>query len=196
MHIWTIQPLNVWETLQRDGAVYVDEMRLPSNYVPDSYQWLVAQLIQRVPGYPGTLPWWAYCRKPDLRSHRHLQSGPQIRMELEIADTELLSFPCWAWSRVFSSDYLAFTEGEYRAWSEPMRRAVPDVDQWRLPEPCRTELETSWHRLFSVDLPRCSWDPERFVGEPDCREAVFGRLRSADVRAVTHFAGLARRFEP
>jgi hypothetical protein len=70
--LWTVQPLVVWEQIQQHGTVHADETRfLTPGYVPHSCRWLVQQLQQRLPGYPGTLPWWAYCEKPDLRWVRH-----------------------------------------------------------------------------------------------------------------------------
>ena len=61
---WTIQPLEVWQTLQRCTEVRVDTSRYHHQCVPERYHWLAAQLRLRRPGYSGLLPWWAYCKSP------------------------------------------------------------------------------------------------------------------------------------
>ena len=80
------------------GVAFVDENdQKYRGYVPPAYRWLQTHFARFVPGYAGGLLWWAYCRKPDLRCHRHvLQKGTWVRLELEMPEASLLRFPCWA----------------------------------------------------------------------------------------------------
>lgn len=191
MRLWTVQPLEVWEQLQRHGALRVDETRM--EYVPDCYRWLTSQLVQRIHGYPGTLPWWSYCEKPDLRWVRHgrPRGTRQVRIELEAADDSSLAFRLWAWDVVYGCNYLSASQPEHDAWMAAMRSEVPDEDLYPLPEPWQTALEETWLRLFDPHLPPHSWDLEVY-GPNEHWEAVVGELRLTDVRAVTHFIGASR----
>lgn len=192
MKIWTIQPVAVWNDLKKAREVFVDE-HCPRyrGYIPAAYQWLQKQLRLRIRGYKGSLPWWVYCRKPDLRLHRHLrpQGSVEVRLELDVSDELALRFPCWAWDTVFRQDYLALGREEYEQWTVRWRAAVPDEDLWPPPEPWRSQLEASWGRLFSPDLPQLAWDDQSLWSERVCLEAVFEVLRLADVRNVTAFLG-------
>jgi hypothetical protein len=194
MRLWTVQPLVVWEQLEQLCLLSVDETRLSTlGYVPDSYRWLVQQLKQRLPEYPGTLPWWAYCEKPDLRWVRHRRPAGQreVRLELEPRPRTFLTFPRWAWDMVYCGQYLSFARREHDEWVGAMRRAVPDEDEWPLPEPWQEQMEASWLRLFHPNLPPRSWDDEAFT-KSESREAVLGVLRREDVRQVTHFVGCSK----
>lgn len=188
IRLWTIQPIAVWEQLQRDGVLLVDESRLGED-LPASYQWLRQNLSKVIPGYRGGLPWWFYCQKPDLRVHRHFQFGQQVRLELEVNTGHFFIMPSWAWDRVYAQDYLAKTWAEWRNWHLRLRLAVADEDLWPLPEPWHTELVQSWHRLFHPDLPPkpifrygLSWLPGL--------EAVSERLKLTEVKQVAHFTGV------
>jgi hypothetical protein len=197
MRIWTVQPLVVWEQFQQQALLHVDETRTSTpGYVPDSYPWLAQQLKERLPQYPGTIPWWAYCEKPDLRwvRHRRHEGERQVRLELEPRAGTFLTYPLSAWDTVFCGQYLSFARQEHDEWVQAMRRAVPDEDAWPLPEPWRTQLEASWLRLFDPDLPPRPWDDENLVllGKSGTREAVLGLLRLEEVRQVTHFVGYSK----
>jgi hypothetical protein len=190
--IWTIQPAQVWQMLRNKQLLYVeDDVKTLGRYIPPAYRWLQIQLASRLAGYSGHLPWWAHFRKPDLRRHRHLlQKGTmQVRLELEIADSAFLRFPCWAWQRVFCEDYLAATREEYENWTKALRCAVPDEDIWPLPEPWRWQLEASWQRLFDPNLRVLDWDDTSAWSRFPCLEGVFEMLRLDDVRRVTSFKG-------
>ena len=190
--IWTIQPQAVCSALEKDRELFVDQ-RCPRyrGYVPAAYRWLQKQLRPRLQGYTGKLPWWAYCSKPDLRLHRHVwpKASVQVRLELHVSVDEVTRFPCWAWHTVFRQDYLAMTREEYEEWTARQRAAVPDEDLWPPPEPWRSQLEASWERLFSPDLPQLSWNDETVWSKQVCMEAVFEILRWDDVRDATTFRG-------
>ena len=190
MRVWTVQPLIVWQRLQDAGAVAVDSACYPDEYVPWQYRWLADRLKERLPRYEGGLPWWAYGYKPHLRWVRHSrpQGEPQVRIEVEIDADRAIVFPTWAWHGMYTGRFLAYTPEEQEAWETAMRLAVPDLDEWPLPQPRRAELEESWLRLFDPDLPASGWSG--WAAKPTCEtEAVFGLLRVEDVRAGRHFIG-------
>jgi hypothetical protein len=191
MRVWTVHPLFVWECLQDAGALYVDPAKYDEGYVPWQYRWLAHELQERVSGYVGGLPWWAYCAKPDLRWVRHHRpvGQPQVRIELEINPAFII--PSWAWDVIYSGRFLAFMKREQEAWETAMRQAVADEDIWPLPEPWRGEIEASWRRLFDPELPAHGWADVDSSAHPH-KEAVFETLFLREVRSVTHFIGRSR----
>lgn len=195
MKLWTIQPAEVWCQIQADGVAKVDRFRMfGADYVPPAYEWLVDQLALRRDWQPQRLPWWCYCAKPDLRSHRHCCVGSQVRLELEVDAKRALTMPCWAWDTVYRQDYLALTEREKQDWNERMLSSVPldpDIQDdriplWPLPEPWMSELCASWERLFDPCLPASHWTNEHIF---EGTEAVIQEIRGSDVRNVTAFTG-------
>jgi hypothetical protein len=192
MRVWTIQPLGVWRSLCRQGSLQVSPDALKyGGYIPPAYEWLQSQLAKRLSCYTGHLPWWVYCQKPDLRRHRHaLRSGVVgVRLELEVSEASLLTFPSWAWHQVFCEDYLALTREEYDQWMAGLRRACPDEDVWPPPEPWRSQVEASWERLFSAELPSLSWNWDYEWARKPSTEGVLETIRLDDVRRVRHFSG-------
>jgi hypothetical protein len=190
VRVWTVQPLAVWEQVEQLGVAAVDPNRMSDGYVPLEYRWLVTQLRQRLPGYAGDLPWWAYCARPDLRwvRHRWPRNQREVRMEVLLPAEEVFVMPCWAWETVFFGKFLSFDNKERLDWERRLREAVPDEDLWPLPEPWQAEVEASWERLFDPALPQSS-DHEFHGRLGATREAVFGLLRRPTVCRVTHFVG-------
>lgn len=178
--LWTIQPREVLEQVERDGRALVDPARRgPSRprpaaeqYTPPVYLWLTEQLRQRQPGWLGRLPWWCYPEKPDLRWHRWRQRGAQVRLELLVEDGRVAEFPLWAWHLVFCGDAVAPTMRERRART----RQGP--------------VEATWEALFDPDLPPAARSGP-FRGSRE-RVAVLEEIRREDVRRVTPFRGVAR----
>ncbi len=155
-------------------------------YTPCSYDWIRGQLEARLAGYSGGYPWWCYCKKPDLRSHRHgsLSGGKdQVRLELEIAPTRVCVFRIWAWNTVFCRRYLG-SHRQTREWTGRRYRSgiSTELHDSELGEPWRTEVEQSWERVFTA-LPDRHADPLM----PPGREAVVEVIRERDVRRVDHF---------
>ncbi|MCA9310855.1 MAG: DUF3841 domain-containing protein [Phycisphaerales bacterium] len=191
---WTVQPREVWTTLEADGVIHVREDRIPAGGVHPQYRWLSDQLTRRLPGWEGRLSWWMYARRPDLRAIRHLRSGDQVLIEVAAPALRVVSFPCWAWHDVFCATHLARSRDEALAWYRRVRSAVSArpaelmFDDY--PKVLREELERSWERLFDPELPACSWQRRR---SSTSREAVVDELRVDWIRSVRHFRGVERR---
>lgn len=187
MKLWTIQPYSVWEFARQHGSVRVDRSRCPGGEkAPASYLWLRAQLKSRVEGYEGGFPWWLYCSKPDLRLHRHgrLPGGQhQVRLELKVCPARVKVFRIWAWDKVFCGQYLG-TRRQEREWSK--RRGTcgidPDLRDWELDGAWRSELESSWERLFTYLRTRLN-----AFGKPGGSEAVLEVIRRDDIIKVDEF---------
>lgn len=141
--VWTIQPEPVWRALQAESRLYVDQSKLPSDYVPPSYRWLADQLAQRW-GAVNRLPWWVYCSLPDLRifRFRHKSESEQVRLQLLVPAQELVCFPREAWSRVYSG----LTLHSDAKLNDPSEEA-PNAEEEITPE-----TKESWKNLFLPTL--------------------------------------------
>ena len=108
MRLWTIQPEEVWRTLQVREVLYADEVFAYED-PPESYVWLVRQLRRRIGCYKAHFPWWFYCSKPDIRRQRHRFGAGQVwvRLECDVPSEEVVTMPCWAWNEVYCQQYLA-----------------------------------------------------------------------------------------
>ena len=70
MKLWTVQPLEVVDILEKDGVFTCDE-KLSENYSDfyDAYNWLVGEMDKRNIPHPShlTLPLWAW----HTRNYQH-----------------------------------------------------------------------------------------------------------------------------
>lgn len=195
---WTIQPWAVWAAVEATGSLMVDPHY--SGHLHVCYEWLREQLARRIPGYTGNYPWWAYCRRPDLRRYRHRYAlgAPYALIELALPPERACTLTFWAWDAIFYGRYLGATAAESEDWHRRLCAAFPDEEDgepWPFPEPWRSERERSWERLFDPGLPAEGWwDAEG--GSASEREVVFEELRRADVRRVTPFVGASPRRPP
>ena len=104
MRVWTIQPVDVMEEINRKGfyvcnpdkAMYISD---PEVSFKDSYDWLVKEMYKRVGSAPSgvSYPVWAWYsrdwkhKKPDLRNAGYDTPGTRcVCIELEIPDNEVL----------------------------------------------------------------------------------------------------------
>lgn len=147
-HVWTIQPIEVWKTLQANKLAWVDPQKVSPHYpnLPIPYVWLAQELSERHVGFSGRLPWWTYTSKPDLRKHRHLdRTTTQVRLEL-VVDENFCFFSRPAWEAVLTGNYLG-TPLEVAEFEKKLR--VNGLDEtWPLPGQFHARLISSWNGLF------------------------------------------------
>ena len=194
IRLWTMKPLAVWEALQREGELYVDEALIPDldeYFAP--YAWMRKQMRQRVPGYTGRYPWWAYDYKLDLRTQRYQVSPPgarYVRMELAVPRARVLLSAYGEWHTVLGGGFLSSAtddtdqEDAERNFAIEVRSAGIER-YWRpwLPEPFQSRRARSWERIFDVEELR----------ETNTIQATFELLALREVVAVTPFTAARRR---
>ena len=178
--LWTIVAPMVWSSLCSAGTLYIASTRiLYQDFLPQ-YDWLRGQMAQRVPGYHGHYPWWAWALpKPDLRDtcyHYAPRGYPLIRLGVAVPVDEVLCMDYDAWHMPLNNGYLSLDEADDAAWE-----ALPDADR------THEAMERSWERLFDHNA---LFDPEWF-GSATRIQAIFETLRLADVVDVTRFCSRA-----
>lgn len=100
---WTIQPLEVLESLQACSELAVDPARICDGYVPPGYIWMSGQMKKRMPDAKPGLPWWLNPEKPDLRCFRHTRplGHREVRLKLALPKTQYLIFTLKDWEPIF-----------------------------------------------------------------------------------------------
>jgi Domain of unknown function (DUF3841) len=185
--VWMIAEAGLYTQLAGEGQLFVDPRRCEPD-VAAAYAWMRAQMAERLPNYGGHFPWWAWVappagrRRPDLRARWAYHTGwppgtPCVRLELELADEEVLVSDFDEWHAVLNHGPLVETDAEWDRITA-------------LPEPQQTvACQATWPRMFELAASHdCPWwdfwhgaDSTRIV------QACFETLRLADVRAVTRF---------
>ena len=212
MRIWTIQPAEVWSSLQDKKVMYacaaLGEMLawLPPAWEHLSqpptcpYEWIVQEMRERVSQHPiAKYPWWGWYRwngvsraRPDLRAHAwwYPNGESNVRIELEIPDHHVLLSDYQDWHGVLGGWFHSYSKSEDDAFDRRLDSAGIDSHDVLREEPFRSEVLASWQRIFDLE----GGDPE-WLWPPDRREiqATFWELRFDQVQEVTHFKGRAVR---
>ena len=184
MRLWTIQPIEVWRELQKQPIHAADPSRGSLSDFQEAYAWMRGQMAKRVPKYGGGPLWWAYHYKPDLRYHRqNYLPQEHIRLEIDVAEDEVLLSDMDAWNIVLNRQYCPVSEQDDEAFDARLEAAgfrLFAFDSY--PPEFRVEIERSWERIFTPEVLWTSNDPPYL-------QATFEWLRLADVRRVTYFVG-------
>ena len=188
MTIWTIQPADIWTSLQLRKCLIA---RRPAREWIESYDWMAQQMRPRLPGAAGRCPWWGWYRwegvarpRPDLRSGGHLLCGTRgVRIELDIARSHVLLSDFDAWHAVLNRWFLSLSEAEDEAFEQELA-ASGTRTTWPYPQPYHTRIVESWDRIFDLTAGDADW-----WGEPTGRsvQATFWKLRLEDVTKIDLF---------
>jgi hypothetical protein len=184
--LWTIQPLEVWEKLRARGVLFAEVNG--DSIVPDYAQhWLGEQMLCRIAGHEGGIPWWAWVSpKPDLRSFSR-KDGPgeaRVVLELWMEPAQVLVSAFGAWHMPLNGWYLPLTDAEGDEWEARLASmGLPKHgDPAVLPAELRLVLERSWERVFHLDAL-----DESGNWSVDVLQAVFERLDLENVKQVRLF---------
>jgi hypothetical protein len=190
MRLWTLRSEYAWKQHQREGRITGDR-KYVDPYFGEAYQWLMEQMAERIPGYSGGWPVWAYqAPKPDLRSHVwcHPLGEPNVRLELEVPDERVLLSDYDAWHVVLNKWHIELTEEEDREWEhrvEPYGFWQSDTRKCLPPELYR-ELIESWKLIFDLDtLAASPWTG----GGTQYIQAVVEYVELSEVKKVTRYLG-------
>jgi len=185
IRVWTIQPVGVLVQLREDRVLHTDPGRIPKEF-HHAYDWMRAQMGQRLAYYDGHYPWWGWhTPRPDLRQSAHLPHATQgVRLQLQIDPTEVLLSDFDAWHSVLNRGYLALNVQEDEAWYQRFEAAILNQWPWPPPEPWYSGILTSWERVFDLEALATS---EYWQSGPRYIQATFETLRLANVRQATRF---------
>lgn len=195
MILWTIQTLEAWKILNRDGGLRADPSRVEDYWRP-AYQWMAAQMRQRLDCQPSesSLPIWAWFqwhgehkRRPDLRSSAHLPKGTRgVRIEFEANETQVLLSDFELWHYVLNYWYLPESEAEGEAFEAELAKVgLSYYASKPLPDPKYHErIERSWLRIFDLN-----WSCDGIASRKEDKsiQAALWELRMENIRKVQVF---------
>lgn len=193
MKLWTIQPYNVYETINSTG-VYRCNPNLSSLLEEDSfvnaYNWLSKEMKKQIGNPPADIkfPVWAwYCvegknRRPDMRTMGMRVFEESVIMEIEIQDNKVLLSDFDHWHSVLNDDIfykaslirnISFEEWEIEADKEDVYyKTLSDEEKI-------IYKENSWKNIFSPDIVKQS----AFV------QATFWELKKEEIKKVWKLKG-------
>ncbi|HLI50385.1 MAG TPA: DUF3841 domain-containing protein [Thermomicrobiaceae bacterium] len=157
MRLWTLQLWPAWEVFQDRGVLRADGRRAWPN-LRMQYRWMMEQMEERIPGYGGRFPIWAwYEPKPDLRGTHHFSGGQRaVRIEFEVPEDRVLLSHFGTWHIPLNEGYfhVACSEAELdAAWEWWEERSGGGRWDDLSPE-LKAEVKQSWERIFDLDHHR------------------------------------------
>ena len=190
MRLWTIQPIEVWEELNKKGYFICNPIK--ANYISDkewnfkeAYDWLVGQMEYRIGRRPNgvSYPIWAWHtrdwqhKKPDLRNIGLGNKGEKsVCIEIEIPDNEVLLHDYDAWHYVLNNWWYdgSFSERDWEKkhnWFDKLSNEEKEI-----------LTKKSWERIFDVSPFKNDWFQKgRYI------QATFWVLYLKDVKNVRYF---------
>lgn len=188
MKLWTMQPVEVYNILMRDGVFRCDPAKIPEPSFANSYDWLIKQLNKKDEKPENVqLPIWAWFRfngkekKPDLRHSCYGYRGDKmVCLELEIPDDKVLlsdfdlwHFPLnnWWLDDCFYPNYGEEEHDKAHQWFKTLTK-----------EEQIKEKEKSWEQIFNIEPFENDW-----ILRGKYVQAVFWELRIEDIKKVQFF---------
>jgi hypothetical protein len=146
------------------SAEYVDE------YFAPHYRWMMDQMAQRIPGYDGQVPVWAWhSPKPDLRWTVYRSwSRPALLVEWCAPAGSVLLSDLDLWHAVLNRFYLSPGRKGQDAWERRVHRETgrTSTTYEDLPPHLQAEMRESWQQIFeyeSLALDPDWWGAERWI---------------------------------
>ena len=162
MKLWTIQGIDIYEQLQRNGVAYCTKPSFLGDEpaILHSYHWMAEQMRKRIGEPPiGGIeyPMWAWYQYNSAKSNKpprsilDLEEGISAYMEIEIPDNEVLLSE-------FSNWHAVLNECPISGWRKIDKKTdVLDKEAGRrlsfseYPIEIQKEIEESWEAIFDLD---------------------------------------------
>lgn len=187
MRLWTIQHIEVYESLKRDKVFYADPEKsecLKMNHFKTAYEWMILQMKEKIGAPPSNVktPIWAWhtynwaCGKNIVNSNEFdIGRTNMVCIELEIPDNDVLLSDEEAWHFVLSDLFIPKATSEDEAEKQNQEY-----------ESCsKIEKENmkliSWNNIFDIESFNNGqfWNG-RYV------QAAFWEMKMEQVKAVTY----------
>ena len=189
MRLWTMQPVEVYNILMKDGVFTCNPDKVCEPSFLDRYGWMNAKLNEKDTKPENVeYPIWAWFRfdskekKPDLRHSCYGNRGDKmVCMELEVTDEKVLltdfdlwHFPLNDWWLDTSMFKHGFTEEEYDL-NHKLFKGLSKEEQ-------RQEKEKSWDMALDIEPFESEW-----ISKGMYVQAVFWELKREYVKKVWFF---------
>lgn len=186
MKLWTIQPPDVVDILERDG-IFTCDTKLSENYKDfhDAYVWLVGEMDKRDISRPKNvdLPLWAWHtrdwkhKKPDFRTMGLGRRGERYAcIEFKIPDEKVLLSDYDNWHFILNRSWFDDSKNE-EEWEElhAWYDSLPYAKQYKM-------AVESWQKVFDVKPEKSAWCSKgRYI------QATFWELTKDMVTDIKYF---------
>jgi len=190
MRLWTIQPVGIWNLIQKEGVYRCDPDKNPDPFFFRAYDWLAGKMEERIGPPPEGIrfPVWAWYRqngkhrKPDLRSERWCcgnSGGVYVCMEISIPPEKVVLSDFDEWHCVLNDCLISDTEEEDAA-QDQFFTALSVSEQIAY-------KDRNWERIFNVRTFKNNWTSHGYWVQ-----ATFWELRKEDVRKIRFFTTAKR----
>lgn len=161
MRLWTIQGIEIYEQLQRDGVTYCSQPIMSDEPTfMHAYHWMTEQMRRRIgePPIKGIeFPLWAWYQYNSAKSNkppRNINTAPEgisAYMEIEIPEKDVLLSE-------FSNWHAVLNEAPIDNWKKIFKKTdLLDKEAGRMlalkeyPLEIQKEIEKSWEAVFDLD---------------------------------------------
>lgn len=191
MVLWTIQPEEVYELIQRTGLYHCALEKSIFNDCKEQYDWLVQEMKERIGKPPEgvSYPVWAWYmwegarKKPDLRRERWGNGWKGDRfacMEIDIPDDRVVLSDFDVWSIILLHGLIADSEEEVDRLDEEYE-SLPQEEK-------KKYREHNWKIAFDLTYVDNGW-----MHRGDSIQATFWELRKEDIKKVWFFISAAKK---
>ena len=161
MRLWTIQGIEIYEQLQRDGVAYCTKPAWSDDEkFMKAYRWMANQMGQRIGGPPIKdikYPMWAWYQyrsaksKMPPRSCLDIPERVSAYMEIEIPDSEVLLSDFMNWHNVLNQYTLTNWKRIEKKIDMLEKEAGRSLSFNDYPVEIQEEIEKSWEAIFDLD---------------------------------------------
>jgi hypothetical protein len=185
MRLWTIQPIEIWELLQKQGVYYGTLDYVDEDYIKP-YNWMKKQLSFKTGINKENYSVWAWYKKPDLRmSGWTIKGEKSVCIEFEIDEKDVLLSDEVLWHYVLGYWYLPSSMEDGDKFNKKLdSKGLSFYKQKPLPEPYNKMIEDSWLKIFDLNWYVKDISDKR---ENKCIQAVFWELRLDQIKKVREF---------
>lgn len=197
--LWTIQPIEWYETLLKNKIIYTDNTLLTNNILDDtfyySYQWMQKQMIAKIGHSPkeNLYPIWAWYqysnsikKRPDLRTTGFLEKNTKgVRIEFVKPKNEVVLSDFDLWHHPLNYWYIADNEKEHKAYYKLLKsKNINHLKPETFPMNIRKMIEQSWENFF--DMNYCP-EYSAFPFTKKSIQATFWSLSINEIKKVDEF---------
>lgn len=192
MRLWTIQGIEIYEQMQRDGVAFCTKPEWSDDEkFMKAYRWMVEQMKQRIGEPPINdikYPIWAWCQyksaksKKPPRSYLDIQEGLSAYMEIEIPDNEVLLSDFMNWHNVLSQIPLTDWKKINKKTDLLEKEAGKSLRFKDYPVEIQKEIEKTWDAIF--DLNRRDKEVGRTHKRNRSIQATFWMLKPEHIISV------------
>ena len=161
MRLWTIQGIEIYMQLQRDGVAYCTKpVWAADEKFLKAYRWMADEMEKRIGGPPIKeikYPMWAWYQynsaksKKPPRSYLDIQEGISAYMEIEIPDDEVLLSDFMNWHNVLNQYPLTNWKRISKKTDLQEKEASRSLSFDDYPVEIQKEIEKSWEAIFDLD---------------------------------------------